>query len=346
MTVELGDQDRDAFLRKLLTEVAAGRLGPDEADERAWEAGWVSLSNLIAPEDDWPRTKPNWTVPMVLAWISWRTYSEVREWDRDYLSKRREWGRLDPAETNPGSLGGFALFRRNEPNSAQFARWGNKRFGPWVVGRDEGPAVLQAAPAADAVSLLLDALAEEMLVASAIPPTGGANIDVPAREFADLEFRVGPTGEDAWQFRHEPNVLVYRSIRFHRRAVLRIWPAHRGSDLEERAEFVISPIVDDAGAREALYSAIEAEEFEPDDGNQGGAPRMVKWGPRQLEELSRLNEESVRDRGRPLTIRETVLWAKSRGISREGAREMRKVLRERCEAVGRGPGGPRKEVGG
>ena len=30
--------------------------------------------------------KPQWTLPMTLAWIGWRSFEEVREWDADYLS--------------------------------------------------------------------------------------------------------------------------------------------------------------------------------------------------------------------------------------------------------------------
>jgi hypothetical protein len=334
MTVELDDQDRAAFLRHLLKEVATGRLGPDEADERASQAGFGFLSKLIAPDDYWPSSKPYWTVPMVLAWISWRNYSEVREWDRDYLSRRREWGRVVEGATNPDTGRQFKLYRRKAPNSAQFAQWGNKRFGSWAPTEDGQPAVLQACPAEHAASGLLNALAEERLVALANPSRGGDRIPVPISELADIELDVGPSGEDRFCFRHRPKVAVYSDALFSRPAVLSIWPEHSRSGLDERLDISpVTPMVNHAGAREALYSVIEVEEFEPGDGARGSGATMVKWAPRHLDELSRLNERSIRDKGRPLTIRETVSWAKSQGISREGAREMRKVLRERCEAV-------------
>lgn len=327
MTVKLGHQDRDAYLKDLLTEVAAGRLGPDEADEQAAEADCGSLSNLFDHGQRSPLSKPFWTIPMVLAWITWKTYSEVREWDRDYLSRRREWGRVSQAEIHQDSAAGFVLFRRKEPNSAQFAQWGNRRFGPWAHMSDGQPAVLQNCLAEHSISALMHELKIGRLCCHAMPRVGQSRVDVPLAHLADIELNVGSSGEDRFCYRRNPTVTVYRDIVFSLPAVLSIWPAHAKSDLDERGEpFSITSMVEDPEARLHLYSEIKSHDLEPADvSGDRAAPKVLPTAFKRLELISKL-EEHV-DRGAPLMKKAEIIdWLVRGGMSRENARKMYRDL--------------------
>lgn len=329
-----GPEERLTLLTRLLREVANGRLSPEEADAEALTAGRGSLSRLIPPSDDWPSGKPFWTVPMVLAWITWRTYAEVREWDREYLSRRREWGRMGDGEAAPRGGDRYRLFRRKPPNSQQFQAWGDHRFGPWVPIREPArpseakpePAVLQALEAGYAKGSLMTALREGRLVCLAQPRVGKSRLAVPPSDLVDLELSVDASDKDMLCRRDKPSVVEYSDPVFSRPAVLGLWPAHLRSDLDEWEDFEISPMVDDLNVREALYSAVSAHEIEADGGGDAGPKRGIQWTDKHLAELKSLNEALVSSGKEPMTIAATVQWARTKGISREGAREMRGEL--------------------
>lgn len=256
MTKSSPPQDVEALRSSLLGRVARGSLSPEDADLEAESSGLGTLSHLPDLFAQWPTSRPNWTLTMVLAWITWRTFAEVRQWDPRYLEHRRDWGRLD-VSTGSKVSAGYALFQRKPPTAAQFEAWGNRLFGPWH-GSEGQPTVLQAALAKSARPELWRALQSGDLGAFAIPVKGGARIKVPAWEWADLEMQASPAARDMLCFRQNLRTNVYEDVQFSQRDVLKVWCPHVRSDLDERGDFSITPIVDDEDARSALYQHIAA----------------------------------------------------------------------------------------
>jgi hypothetical protein len=154
-------------------------------------------------------------------------------------------------------------------------------------------------------------------------------MEVPAWEWADLEMQVSPAARDMLCFRQNPRTNVYQDVLFAQRDVLKVWCPHVRSDLDERGDFSITPIVDDEDARSALYQRIAALDL-PMSSTSPATParRMRDWTPTDLEALKALNVQVNSDRGSPLTSTETISWAKERGISRDRVRELRDQLPE------------------
>lgn len=76
---------------KLFDEVRDGKMEPAEAEQRAAALG-IGPLRPQPPLDEFDPTKESrWTLPMVLAWIVWRTTDRVREqWD-DYRKEVPFW---------------------------------------------------------------------------------------------------------------------------------------------------------------------------------------------------------------------------------------------------------------
>ncbi len=317
--------DKAAELSSLLARVASGKLSPEDADQKAEAADLERLSYLPGPDEAWPTARIHWSLTMVLAWITWRTYAEVREWDPQYLERRRDWGRLG-GSTETSAPSGYGLFRRRSPTASQFERWGNHRFGPWH-GTEGTPAVLQATPCETAKQDLWRALQLGTLSAYALSSSASGRAAVPAAEWVDLESAELPSGADTLRFRHAPKAETYKDPRFDQRDVLRVWPAHVRSDLDELGDFMVSSMVDNAAVRMALYERIEAEDLTRSaDKAKALAPSQRSRTPKDLKALIARNRELISERGWPFTALETFEWAAQRGLSREEARELRKEL--------------------
>jgi hypothetical protein len=314
------DQEREQR-RDILSRVRAGQLLPQEADDEALKAGLGRLSRLMAPEEYWPTDRPTWTLPMVLAWISWRTYSEVREWDDRYLSLRRDWA--SSAGLSPAAVAqSYELVRRKRPTSAQFALWGHLRFGPWLASDDGTPLVLPASEPKGAMQTLLLALAAGRLTAFGLPEGRGARVEIPAHDWADLEIEADGSGKEVCRRKHQPMVVAYTDILFSLTGVQAIWPPHVRSGLSEHDEFREPPVVVDPRAASDLYDRVN--EDLPDTEQPARRTRAHKDS--DLADLTQENMRRMAEGLPPLTAKETEGWASLKGISRDGARALRKRL--------------------
>jgi hypothetical protein len=323
----IGEQHVPVSTRnELLDLVRAGQLAPDEADERATSLGLGPLSNSFHLDDYHPNGQSRWTLTMVLAWISWRTFAEVREWDARYLAQCRKWA---PAVRRPGDPErlGYDLCCRRVPNAEQFAKHGHRRFGEWNALPDGRPAVLPTAEARHTKAGLWRALQDGQVTAEGIPPSGGPRIAIPAREWTDIDVRVGPDGHDIFYYRHEPNEVAYSDILWPRAELLERFPPHRKSHLDERGNVRSSPLLEDRSALEQLYVWIDAAELDGALGQVGVQRR--KRRAHNKNDLTHLEQEMTRrlaSNEPPLTVKQSEEWGKRRGLSRDAVRDLRRKL--------------------
>jgi len=75
----------------LIHRVRVGEITPEEAEIEAQRLGVGPLATKPNPIDFDPSQMPDWSLPMALAWIAWRTTDAVREHCADYREKCLLW---------------------------------------------------------------------------------------------------------------------------------------------------------------------------------------------------------------------------------------------------------------
>jgi hypothetical protein len=78
---------RDIVIHK----ARVGEITPEEAEAEAERQGFGPLATKPSPVDFDPTLMPDWSLPMALAWIAWRTIDAVREHCADYREKCLLW---------------------------------------------------------------------------------------------------------------------------------------------------------------------------------------------------------------------------------------------------------------
>ncbi len=320
----------------LLGSVRSGLLSPEDADEAAIGAGLGPFSRYLSPDESWPTAKTHWTLPMVLAWIAWRTYGEVREWDAEYIALRRDWGLLDKPRPT-GQAAGYGLFRRKRPTSTQFRQWGAKLFGPWIVGRDGRPAVLLTATPAEAASTLWRSLESGELVAHGIHKDGEPRVEIPARYWLDIKVVVGREGREELQIGLGSARVIYRDVLFALRSILAIWPPHRLSGLPDQADFQYSPMVNNQVAQADIFEPVRLADLD------ASLSERVARGYREynysdLKDLEIENRKLVKAGRPPMTVAQTREWSLDRGITRGSMREMLREIKRNSSELRRSRG--------
>lgn len=76
---------------RLIEQAKYGEISGDEADAEAKRLGLGSLSHRPGRDDFRPESLSHWTLPMVLAWISYLDLEEVREWSAPYREQCWHW---------------------------------------------------------------------------------------------------------------------------------------------------------------------------------------------------------------------------------------------------------------
>jgi hypothetical protein len=161
---------------------------------------------------------------MVLAWIAWRDFEEVREWDPDYCRECRDWTR---SERNPN---GWVLKRRSSPTGQDFEYFG-------YLSRLERQSADLKRPPPDvdlprrAKKELWEALEEGEAIAGNAIPYGGSRSKVPAIEWQDLETYVDRRGLEVLRYRQQARTYpAYTSLTFPRAQVITRWPKRAQND--------------------------------------------------------------------------------------------------------------------
>src|SRR5262245_60719419 len=68
----------------VIERVRIGEITPEEAEAEAGRQGFGPLATKPNPVDFDPSQMPDWSLPMALAWIAWRTTDAVREHCAEY----------------------------------------------------------------------------------------------------------------------------------------------------------------------------------------------------------------------------------------------------------------------
>ena len=80
---------------ELVQQVQSGAMTPKDAETRAKRLGIAPLIAQPDPANFDPMNEVAWTLPMVAAWITFRSADKVREWWTPFRSKIRYWRELE-----------------------------------------------------------------------------------------------------------------------------------------------------------------------------------------------------------------------------------------------------------
>lgn len=83
--------DADKLRSELIRRVETGELQPSEAEAEAAEKGCGPLARRAPAEEFDPMQLEDWSLPMALAWIAWRSPDEVRNWWDAYSQRCFHW---------------------------------------------------------------------------------------------------------------------------------------------------------------------------------------------------------------------------------------------------------------
>ncbi|WP_436642715.1 hypothetical protein [Microbaculum sp. FT89] len=170
---------------ELITRVQAGELTPNEAEAEAERRGLKPLRDDPDPSDFDPMNEPNWTLPMAVAWIAYRTPEAVREWWDDYRTRCWDWRELGPRNSADGpAYTGFYLEPRERANldSLHF----EEMLGRDVEEDDESLVMSVSA----AIKDLKVTLGIPSLPATGVNASTGIRERIPAELWQDLDFTV------------------------------------------------------------------------------------------------------------------------------------------------------------
>lgn len=198
---------------RLIEEVYRGRMRPEDAEAEAQRQGFQPL----CPDPDIsqfdPMTTATWTLPMAIAWVSWRTADRVRDnWD-EFRQQNWYWASYQARTPINGGqeweyVSGYELSVRGPASLTLLS---------FSEGDDPTFMSIQSA-----VEALWKALASGNLTAAAIPGTGNpVPIQIPAYEWPYLQHSANRNFDDELRFQHGP--LAYHNVTFQRVEILRIW---------------------------------------------------------------------------------------------------------------------------
>jgi hypothetical protein len=201
---------------ELFHRARIGEITPKEAEAEAARQGWEPLASHPADDAFDPRAKSRWSLSMALAWILWRDFGEVREWDNGYREECWNWQPFNvrlPVDGGASTkvVRGFAVAQLHPTNSLLF-----EVHGAVALLADHTHPAPGKTPA-NAQSELWSALLDGKLIAEGVPATGGARVDVPAREWSDLENCTdGSLSGEYFRYRHHPIGRAYNDILWRR----------------------------------------------------------------------------------------------------------------------------------
>ena len=321
--------DTKGKVAKLLQQVKAGVLAPQEANDEAARLKFGTLSRDIPMDEYHPRARSRWTLSMVLAWITWRSYSEVREWDAAYLPRCRYWApvSLQDEQPTPTRQRGFGLCRRRPPTLKKFEAWGDRRFGPWIPAANGGRLVMQSCEAENAKPALWRALLTGMMHAEAIKPGGGARVVIPAHEWQDLAVGQTASEEEILVCRHEPKQPAYRDVTLPFAEVRQCWKPNELSDFPDDAELQWLPMINDASQWNELYDWIDDGELFDDPGPAMMAPIKRRAGnATDRKELIAIQKRRLDEGFLPYSLEKMTEWAQKRGLTQKWLKNFRRGL--------------------
>ena len=88
-------RDRARLQSDLVQQVQSGAMTPEDAEAEAERSGIAPLIAQPDPAKFDPMNEVAWTLPMVAAWITFKSLDNVREWWTPYRSEIRYWRLLE-----------------------------------------------------------------------------------------------------------------------------------------------------------------------------------------------------------------------------------------------------------
>mgnify|MGYP000238687813 CR=1 FL=1 len=224
-----------------------GVVTPHEAEEMAADAGLPPLRSVPGDHEFGPMPEAWWTLPMVVAWIVWRSAKAVRLHFDQYRLAAPYWyyqtircpsfqgGGWFLTQQDPATLSDLAL--REVFQIAQAAR------EPMQMSVHEAQRDLSTKAA------------NGDLVASAQRLADNAVVEIRANEWPYLLFHFGRDSPNELRYEHDGATALYGRIRFRTAEVLRLWPVvSRKVASRKEAE---------AGFREWLSTHVHASLTKP-----------------------------------------------------------------------------------
>jgi len=202
----------------ILARLADGKLTPADAEAGAQSAGLKPLAQCPPAWQFDPKTKPEWSLPMVLAWIATRDLELVREFDNDY--RRRVTGFRHDGKgwlLAPAPLVGLLITE-------------------WTLLESDN--VFPDSAAASEVLVqsrgdLWQRLCDGKLTARAITPQDATPVEIPAFHWPRLRPMTegDDVDRDCLYFEGAPGVEVYRDVMIPHAQLLKVFPplGHRNT---------------------------------------------------------------------------------------------------------------------
>jgi len=273
---------------KLITKVWRGELTREEAEAEAERRGLKPLRRNPDPEDFNPMNEPHWTLPMAVAWITYRTPEAVREWWDAYRSKCEDWEfKKDWSGPDGVPYTGWFLERRREGNLNRLGDAG--AIGPPVGG----DALEMSVP--EAIQALKDALGISILPATGVNKETDKRETIPAESWQDLEFRVERGRDYVRTVNEEGRGFVrYDHVTVPRDAMWQLWAPRSAQGKVE-----LPPLITPEGAGYMpLYCA--AQWIATEGGSIGFDPEDTgRWQPAYATLLDHIASEDVTVTGEP-----------------------------------------------
>lgn len=227
---------------ELLRKVEDGVMSPDDAEAEAAQRNLASLARTPPPERFDPMREAEWTLPMAVAWITWRRADKVRQhWDK-YRHECWDWRDRPPRLGFTGGLAGRLRLENQSP-----ATLGDIRLTVWCDGCDDTqPTPLK--PVDQAITELREMLQTDVTRANARLGSGGARCDILPSDWHDGTL-TEDAGRDALRL---ANWSLYHAIRLPAARVRELWQARI-----DFSQVELSTMASESEAHMPLFCAVD-----------------------------------------------------------------------------------------